>query len=55
MSDMGFCAPPRGIQLERHLTMATYMAAFHLRELMYAAQIYKGKTPVLAVRVLALT
>ena len=41
MKGKGFFAPPKGIQLERHLTMATYMAAFHLHELMYNAQIYK--------------
>ncbi|MFH1033321.1 MAG: hypothetical protein V1806_02345 [Pseudomonadota bacterium] len=29
-----FVGPPQGLHLERHLTMATYMAAFHLRELM---------------------
>ena len=34
MARAGLVAPPRGISLERHLTMATFMAAFHLRELM---------------------
>ena len=34
MAKLGFVPPPPGIRLERHLTMATYMAAFHLRELM---------------------
>jgi chromosome segregation ATPase len=29
-----FVGPPQGLHLERHLTMATYMAAFHVRELM---------------------
>lgn len=37
MKEAGFVAPPAGIKLERHLTMATYMAAFHVRELMAGA------------------
>ncbi|MBI5524444.1 MAG: hypothetical protein HY910_17605 [Desulfarculus sp.] len=34
MERQRFVGPPQGLALERHLTMATYMAAFHLRELM---------------------
>lgn len=34
MKRMGFVPPPGDIRLEHHLTMATYMAAFHVRELM---------------------
>jgi hypothetical protein len=37
MREAGFVPPPAGVRLERHLTMATYMAAFHLRELMQEA------------------
>lgn len=37
MRSMGFVPPPPQIRLEHHLTMATYMAAFHLRELMATA------------------
>ena len=37
MRKSGFSPPPKGVRLERHLTMATYMAAFHLRELMERA------------------
>jgi hypothetical protein len=37
MKEAGFVPPPAGIKLERHLTMATYMAAFHVRELMAGA------------------
>ncbi len=37
MKRLGFVPPPGDIRLERHLTMATYMAAFHLRELMQEA------------------
>jgi hypothetical protein len=37
MERMGFVPPPQDIRLEHHLTMATYMAAFHLRELMQEA------------------
>jgi hypothetical protein len=33
----GFVPPPAGVQLQRHLTMATFMAAYHLRELMAEA------------------
>jgi hypothetical protein len=34
MKRMGLVPPPGDIRLEHHLTMATYMAAFHVRELM---------------------
>ena len=37
MEKQGFAPPPAGLRLEHHLTMATYMAAFHLRELMQMA------------------
>ena len=37
MTRQGLVAPPPGIRLERHLTMATYMAAFHLKQLMHRA------------------
>lgn len=37
MRGAGFAAPPRRIRLQHHLTMATYLAAFHLRELMQEA------------------
>jgi len=37
MRSLGFVPPPTQIRLEHHLTMATYMAAFHLRELMATA------------------
>ncbi|MEW5912868.1 MAG: hypothetical protein AB1814_09960 [Thermodesulfobacteriota bacterium] len=42
MQGAGFAAPPRRIRLQHHLTMATYMAAFHLRELMQES--YLGPT-----------
>ncbi len=34
MEKHGLVPPPEGVRLQHHLTMATYMAAFHLRELM---------------------
>ncbi len=37
MAKSGLFPPPRGTKLERHLTLATFMAAFHLRELMTLA------------------
>ncbi|MCB2191555.1 MAG: hypothetical protein KQI62_08320 [Deltaproteobacteria bacterium] len=37
MSEAGFSPPPRHIRLQNHLTLATYLAAFHLRELMIEA------------------
>lgn len=35
LASYGFAAPPSSIRLERHLTLSTYMAAFHLRQLMH--------------------
>jgi hypothetical protein len=35
LARQGFVAPPSTIRLERHLTMSTYMAAFHLKQLIY--------------------
>jgi hypothetical protein len=43
MARAGYLPPPRTISLERHLTMATYMAAFHLRELMQESWVPSGK------------
>ena len=37
MAEAGFVPPPKKIKLQRHLTMATFMASFHLRELMQRA------------------
>ncbi len=37
MRRQGFIPPPKKVRLERHLTLATYMAAYHLRELMQQA------------------
>lgn len=37
MARAHFVPPPKSVRLEQHITMATYMAAFHLRELMQAA------------------
>ncbi len=37
MRRQGFVPPPKKVRLERHLTLATYMAAYHLRELMQQA------------------
>ncbi len=37
MARARFVTPPKSVRLERHITLATYMAAFHLRELMQAA------------------
>ncbi|RJX29699.1 MAG: hypothetical protein C4525_13925 [Desulfarculus sp.] len=42
MQGAGFAAPPRRIRLQHYLTMATYLAAFHLRELMQES--YLGPT-----------
>jgi hypothetical protein len=48
MAKLGFVPPPAGIRLEHHLTMATYMAAFHLRELMQEAyEPARGKRPAM--------
>ena len=47
MSEEGFVPPPKGVRLERHLTLATYMAAYHLRELMAGSVVKrKGKLAV---------
>jgi len=43
MERMGFAPPPQDVRLEHHLTMATYMAAFHLRELMQEAWLPAGR------------
>ena len=37
MAAAGFAPPPIHIRLQNHLTLATYLAAFHLRELMLEA------------------
>ncbi|MCB2186514.1 MAG: hypothetical protein KQJ78_08860 [Deltaproteobacteria bacterium] len=37
MADRGFQPPPKKIDLQEHLTLATYMAAYHLRELLEEA------------------
>lgn len=37
MAAVGFAPPPANIRLQHHLTLATYLAAFHLRELMLEA------------------
>ena len=37
MAAAGFAPPPANIRLQNHLTLATYLAAFHLRELMMDA------------------
>ncbi|MCF8122699.1 MAG: hypothetical protein K9K34_09810 [Desulfarculaceae bacterium] len=37
MAAAGFAPPPIRIRLQNHLTLATYLAAFHLRELMLEA------------------
>ena len=39
MADSGLVPPPKKTKLQRHLTMATFMAAFHLRELMQQAEV----------------
>jgi hypothetical protein len=53
MAETGFIPPPKGVRLERHLTMATYMAAFHLRELMVESRVRKnGRLAVNLNRVL---
>jgi len=39
MRKNGFVPPPKEVRLERHLTLATYMAAYHLRELMQQAYV----------------
>ncbi len=44
MKRMGFVPPPADIRLQHHLTMATYMAAFHLRELMEEAVLPATRT-----------
>jgi hypothetical protein len=47
MDRQRFVAPPKDLKLEHHLTMATYMAAFHLRELLQGAITnYGGMTAV---------
>ncbi len=42
MDKMRFMAPPKDLKLEHHLTMATYMAAFHVRELLQGSVINHG-------------
>jgi hypothetical protein len=44
MKRMGFVPPPADIRLQHHLTMATFMAAFHLRELMEESMIPATRT-----------
>lgn len=44
MERMGFVPPPTDLRLQHHLTMATYMAAFHLRELMHEAILPSTRT-----------
>lgn len=44
MERMGFVPPPTDIRLQHHLTIATYMAAFHLRELMEEAMLPANRT-----------
>lgn len=43
MAAAGFSPPPEHIRLQNHLTLATYLAAFHLRELMLEASVPAGK------------
>jgi hypothetical protein len=43
MAAAGFAPPPEHIRLQNHLTLATYLAAFHLRELMLEAGVPAGK------------
>lgn len=43
MDAAGFAPPPRPIRLQNHLTLATYLAAFHLRELMLEASHPAGR------------
>ena len=43
MAAAGFAPPPIRIRLQNHLTLATYLAAFHLRELMLEASVPAGK------------
>ncbi len=42
LEKQNFVPPPREIRLEHHLTMATYMAAFHVRELMQESIVNPG-------------
>jgi len=43
MAAAGFAPPPEHIRLQNHLTLATYLAAFHLRELMLEASVPASK------------
>ncbi|MCB2228753.1 MAG: hypothetical protein KQH53_18910 [Desulfarculaceae bacterium] len=43
MRAAGFAPPPQRINLQHHLTIATELAAFHLRELMQDAVVRAGK------------
>ena len=49
MRRAGFSPPPRSIRLEKHLTTATYMAAFHLRQLMALATYRDQATGLMVV------
>ena len=43
MRQAGFKPPPRRIRLQNHLSIATYLAAYHLRELMIEAVVPRSR------------